>query len=107
MDKADIERIIFYYLCGDKMADKMTDTASMAHEDFENITYILHKLKFYDLINEIQDDYNNQFLYEINDAESEYLHMREDSLIYRRWLQEFCDKAPTEELKDILKEIFE
>ena len=46
-EKADIERLLFYYLCGNETAKEMSQGNNITYEEFDRITYILIELKFY------------------------------------------------------------
>lgn len=109
MKKADIEKLLFFYLCGEEIKEKMTQIDKMTYEEFDRITYILIELQFFQLLIETWDKFYERFKEEIekSNMEDSWDNMEEEIIKCEKWLQEFSDKAPTDELKDILKKIFE
>ena len=94
MKKADIERLLFYYLCGNETAKEMSQGNNITYEEFDRITYILIELKFQEDIDKSNtEDFSDSFEREISRCE--------------KWLYQFCEEAPTQELQGILKEIFD
>lgn len=109
MKKVEIERILFYYLCGEEMAEKMSQDKQITYEEFDKITYILIELRFCDLLVELWGTFYNQFQEDIDKSNSGEVFENLDDEIEKceKWLYEFSDNAPTEELKAILREIFD
>ena len=107
--KADIERLLFYYLCGNETAKEMSQGNNITYEEFDRITYILIELKFYNLLMEFWDEFYNQFQEDIDKSNAEDFSDSFEREISRckKWLYQFCKEAPTQELKGILKEIFD
>lgn len=71
MKKADIERLLFYYLCGNETAKEMSQGNNITYEEFDRITYILIELKFYNLLMEFWDEFYNQFQEDIDKSNAE------------------------------------
>ena len=109
MKKADIERLLFYYLCGNETAKEMSQGNNITYEEFDRITYILIELKFYNLLMEFWDEFYNQFQEDIDKSNAEDFSDSFKREISRceKWLYQFCKEAPTQELQGILKEIFD
>lgn len=109
MKKVDIERILFYYLCGKKMEEKMTTNNDITFEEFKKIVYILIELQFFDLLFEYWATSYEQFQEKIEKADTGRFwdNIDEETKKCDEWLYEFSNNAPTEELKSILKKIFE
>ena len=72
MKKADIERLLFYYLCGNETAKEMSQGNNITYEEFDRITYILIELKFYNLLMEFWDEFYNQFQEDIDKSAEDF-----------------------------------
>lgn len=109
MKKVDIERLLFFYLCGKETEKKMLQIEKMTYEEFDRICYILIELQFYQLLMETWDKFYEEFREEIDRSDVEDLWGNIEEEVHRceKWLFEFSDAAPTEELKNILRKIFE
>ena len=82
---------------------------NITYEEFDRITYILIELKFYNLLMEFWDEFYNQFQEDIDKSNTEDFSDSFEREISRceKWLYQFCEEAPTQELQGILKEIFD
>ena len=107
MEKADIERRLFCYMCGTELAEKMTVDRGLTYEEFDQVVYILMQLKFYGLLLDVWNEYYDHFKLEIENLNELIDQSEEDHIKYTLWLKEFCDHAPSRKMKKILKEIFE
>ncbi|WP_050642159.1 MULTISPECIES: hypothetical protein [Clostridia] len=121
MQRTDMERFAFLYLCGSKDEAILTGKEKMAYSDFDRLTYLTDFFGFTSYNLEIWNQYVGLFSEQfevltqlISEDYPEELNFSGDDSIYRlhdMWIYDFCKNASTEDLQEWLtqytKEIYE
>lgn len=113
MQRTDMERFAFLYLCGSKDEEILTGKEKMAYSDFDRLTYLTDFFGFTSYNLEIWNQYVGLFSEQfealiqlINEAYPEELDFSGDDSGYQlheMWIGDFCKSAPTEDLKEWLR----
>lgn len=114
MEKKDLERFAFLYLCGSKDRNILTGKEKMKFSDFYRLTYITEflGLNYFNLF--IRNQFAGQFKealamldqlvlehdlgFDMEEYEDEYSQQE-------IWIQEFCSNAPNSQIRKELKGI--
>lgn len=114
MEKKDLERFAFLYLCGSKDRNILTGKEKMQFPDFYRITYITEflGLTYFNLF--LWNQYAVQFREALATLDQLVLeddlgfNMEEYEDEYNQqeiWIQEFCSNAPNRQIRKELKGI--
>lgn len=113
MQRTDMERFAFLYLCGSKDEAILTGKEKMTYSDFDRLTYLTDFFGFTSYNLEIWNQYVGLFSEQfealiqlINEEYPEELDFSEDDSGYRlheMWIGDFCKSATTENLKEWLR----
>ena len=88
------------------MAEKITFGRINNYEEFDKIVYILVTLNFFHFLGEFWKEFFPRFE-ELEAKDNRIESVATEVMKYERWLKDFCNDAPNDEVRDILKEIFE
>ena len=110
MQKQEIERYAFLYLCGTEDEERLTGRREMTFDDFERLTYLAQCLGFLELELEIWREYAGVFEEEFGEdagfakrmsvweAEGKDPLVEEVMEQRRQWIEEFCQNSKCEEI---------
>lgn len=114
MDKEDVERFAFLYLCGKQDKNILTGKEKMRFFDFNRLTYITDFLGFTYFNLSLWSEYSGQFKEEFSAMDKLVMEHAQgfdfDEYEYEieqqeKWLEDFCRNAPNNTIRKELREI--
>lgn len=115
MERVEIEQLAFLYLCSSKDKAYVSGEENMSIQDLERFSYILSRLGFTEFGMQLLKEQSDENLKKMD----ELIEVYEDPNFiadnisgyeleeYENWMEEFCNTAPTKQIRDRLIELFD